>query len=107
MRSELWVCGLAHTDHRRGRRRVHRDTDRQQLRLLVRGRRLHHACWHEGLIGFSGFARGFQRLRNSIMPGAIIARAPRGSGRDAFATSYSATKTCKYWIAWPKSAGIQ
>ncbi len=51
MRSELWVCGLAHTDHRCGCWRVHRDTDCQQLRLLVRGRRLHHARGHEALVG--------------------------------------------------------
>jgi hypothetical protein len=60
MRSELRVCGLARTDHRRGRWRVHRDTDRQQLRLLARGRRLHHACGHQGLIGFSALLAVFR-----------------------------------------------
>ena len=49
MRSELWFCGLARTGDPCGRWRVHRNTDYQQLRLLVRGRRLHHAGGDQGL----------------------------------------------------------
>jgi hypothetical protein len=62
MRSELWVCGFAHCNHPRGPQRFHRDTDRQQLRLLVCGRRLHHACGH-----------GVRGLRDPKRPGAHIA----------------------------------
>ena len=50
MRSELWVCALARTGDPCGRWRVHRDTACQQLRILVRDRRLHHARGHEGLV---------------------------------------------------------
>jgi hypothetical protein len=51
MRSELWICALARTGDPCRRWRVHRDTARQQLRLLVRDRRLHHARGHAGLVG--------------------------------------------------------
>ena len=51
MRSELWVCALARTGDPCGRWRVHRDTACQQLRLLVRDRRLHHARGLEDLVG--------------------------------------------------------
>jgi hypothetical protein len=51
MRSELWVCALARAGDPCGRRRVHRDTACQQLRLLVRDRRLHHARGLEDLAG--------------------------------------------------------
>ena len=51
MRSELWVCALARTGDPCGRRRVYRDTACQQLRLLVRDRRLHYARGHKGLVG--------------------------------------------------------
>src|SRR5262249_8135337 len=43
MRSELWVCALARSGDPCGSWRVHRDTTGQQLRLLVRDRRLHLA----------------------------------------------------------------
>ena len=51
MRSELWICALARTGDPCGRWRVHRDTACQQLRLLVRDRRLHHARGLEDLVG--------------------------------------------------------
>jgi hypothetical protein len=49
MRSEFWFCVLAPTGDSCHRRRVHRDTACQQLRVLARGRRLHHTRRHEGL----------------------------------------------------------
>ena len=51
MRSELWVCAFARAGDPCGRWRVHRDTDCQQLRLLVRDRRLHHTRGIKALIG--------------------------------------------------------
>ena len=44
--SELWLCRFAPCDYRRGPQRIHRDTDRQQLRVLVRRRRLHYSSGH-------------------------------------------------------------
>ena len=49
MRSELWVCGFARAGDPCGHWRVHRDTDCQQLRLLVRGLRLRHTRGIEAL----------------------------------------------------------
>jgi len=40
--------------------RVHRDTACQQLRLLVRGRRLHHAGGHEALVGLQALLKLFR-----------------------------------------------
>ena len=60
MRSELWVCALARTGDPRGRWRVYRDTGCQQLRLLVRDRRLHHARGHEGLVRLPALLRVFR-----------------------------------------------
>ena len=51
MRSELWICGFPRTGNLCGRWRVHRYTACQQLRLLVRDRRLRHARGIEGLVG--------------------------------------------------------
>ena len=53
MRSELWVYTLARAGDPCGRWRVHRYTACQQLRLLVRDRRLHHARGlYRGMIFF-------------------------------------------------------
>jgi hypothetical protein len=50
MRSELWVCALARNSDPCGPWRVHRDTAGQQLRLLVRDRRLRPARGLEDLV---------------------------------------------------------
>jgi len=92
MRSELWVCGFAHTDHRRGRCRVHRDTDCQQLRLLVRGRRLHLARGHEALVVLPASLTVFQGREIS-------------AGRARIATTVRSARL--RYIAWPGAAGIQ
>jgi len=92
MRSELWVCGLAHTDHRCGVGVFIEITDCQQLRLLVRGRRLHHARGHEALVGLQGrsnssVAQIVLRLRNPARPDAASVGAMRlrhvGEATDA------------------------
>ena len=57
MRREFRVCCFAHCGDPRCSQRIHRDTDREQLRLLVCGGRLHHARGH------------VLRLRGSSLPG--------------------------------------
>ncbi len=80
MRSELWVCALARTGDPCGRWRVHRDTACQQLRILVRDRRVHHARGLEGgLVGLPVLLHGVRRLKNPSRPEASIANGPRGT----------------------------
>src|ERR1700730_14446711 len=54
MRSELWGYSLALSGDPCGPQRVHRDTDCQQLCLLVRDRRLHHTGGlKSGIVGLA------------------------------------------------------
>jgi hypothetical protein len=60
MRSELWGYSLTLTGDPCGPQRVHRDTDCQQLRLLVRDRRLCRARRLEGaLVGLAALLTVF------------------------------------------------
>jgi len=54
MRSELYFLALAPNGDPCGPECVHRDSDREQLRFLVRGRRLPLACRHEVALPISG-----------------------------------------------------
>ena len=56
--SELWLCRFAPCGYRRGPQRLYRDTDRQQLRFLVRRGRLHHSCRHRVRLRYPKARRG-------------------------------------------------